>query len=107
MGALRAQNGHPEPYGVVWWAVGNEMYGSWQLGNMPLEQYVDKHNEVVDAMRAIDPTIRAVAVGAVGRWDELMMAHCADHLDLISEHFYCGERPGLMGQATGVVTHHK
>ena len=23
------------------------------------------------------------------------MQHCADHMDLISEHFYCRERPGL------------
>ena len=25
-----------------------------------------------------------------------MLAGCADHMDLISEHFYCQERPGLM-----------
>jgi len=42
MGKLRAQNGHPEPYHVTWWAVGNEMYGSWQLGHMPLAEYVKK-----------------------------------------------------------------
>lgn len=26
-GDLRAQNGHPEPYGIQWWEVGNEPYG--------------------------------------------------------------------------------
>ncbi len=36
MGKLRTRNGHPEPFNVKWWAAGNEMYGSWQLGNMPL-----------------------------------------------------------------------
>jgi alpha-L-arabinofuranosidase len=40
MGKLRAENGHPKPYGVKYWAVGNEMYGDWQLGHMPLAEYV-------------------------------------------------------------------
>lgn len=26
-GDVRAQNGHPEPYGIQWWEVGNEPYG--------------------------------------------------------------------------------
>jgi len=29
MGALRAQNGHPKPYRVKYWNVGNEPYGFW------------------------------------------------------------------------------
>jgi len=48
-----------------------------------------------------------VAVGAVGSWDELMMARCADHMDLISEHFYCQERPGLLGHAAWPAEHVK
>ena len=55
-----------EPYGVKCWSVGNEMYGDWQLGHMPLEQYVQKHNRVAEAMRAVDPAIKLVAVGDVG-----------------------------------------
>jgi len=96
MGKWRAQNGNPQPFKVKWWAVGNEMYGNWQLGNMPLADYVKKHNMVVDAMRAIDPSIVPVAVGNVGRWSEQMMTSCADHMGLISEHFYCQERSGLL-----------
>jgi len=95
LGKLRAQNGHPEPYRVKWWGIGNEMYGGWQLGHMPLEKYVVKHNEFAEAMRAEDPAIKLVAVGATGRWSEVMMQQCADHMDLISEHFYRQGRPGL------------
>ncbi len=94
MGRLRAKNGHPEPYKVEWWGIGNEMYGGWQLGYMPLADYVQKHNVIVDAMRAIDPKIRVVAVGAAGDWSEQTLTHCADHMDLISEHFYVGRKPG-------------
>jgi len=27
-GGARARTGHPAPYGVVWWGIGNEMYGN-------------------------------------------------------------------------------
>jgi alpha-N-arabinofuranosidase len=95
MGKLRAQNGDVEPFRVKWWGVGNEMYGGWQLGHMPLEDYIKKHNTFADAMRVADPSIKLIAVGATGPWSEGMMQHCADHMDLISEHFYCQLRPGL------------
>ncbi len=95
MGKLRATNGRGEPYQVKWWGIGNEMYGGWQLGHMPLEDYVKKHNEFAEAMRAEDASIKLVAVGAVGRWSEVMMTHCADHMDLISEHFYVQNRQGI------------
>jgi alpha-N-arabinofuranosidase len=96
LGKLRAQNGSAEPFNVKFWCVGNEMYGNWQLGNMPLEQYVLKHNDCANAMKKADPSIKLIAVGNVGRWDEMMMEKCADHMDLISEHFYCQERPDLL-----------
>ena len=97
MGKLRAANGHPEPYGVKFWSIGNEMYGDWQIGHMPLEQYVRKHNQFAEAMRRVDPTIALVAVGAVGPWSEAMLRQCAEHMDYVSEHFYCQEQPGLNG----------
>ena len=96
MGKWRAANRNPEPYKVKFWAIGNEMYGDWQLGHIPIEQYVQKHNAFADAMRAVDSSIKLVAVGATGDWSKTMLAGCADHMDLLSEHFYCGELPGLL-----------
>jgi alpha-N-arabinofuranosidase len=90
MGKLRAANGHPKPFGVKWWGIGNEMYGDWQLGHMPLEDYVKKHNEFAGAMRAIDRSIQLAAVGSVGDWSKQTLTTCANHMELISEHFYCG-----------------
>jgi len=90
MGRLRGQNGDPAPFKVKWWGIGNEMYGNWQLGHMPLEDYVKKHNEFAGAMRAVDRSIQLVAVGSVGKWSRQMLTTCADHMELISEHFYCG-----------------
>lgn len=88
MGQLRAQNGHPEPFGVKWFAVGNEMFGDWQLGHMPLAEYVKKHNDVVDKMKAMDATLKPIGVGFIGDWSRQMLTTCSDHMDLISEHIY-------------------
>jgi alpha-N-arabinofuranosidase len=90
-GQIRAENGHREPYGVKWWAVGNEMYGSWQLGHMSLSEYIAKHNSIADAMWKVDPAARLIGVGAVGEWSETMLSESADKMNLISEHIYCRE----------------
>lgn len=88
MGKVRARNGHPRPYHVQWWCVGNEMFGRWQLGYMQLDHYVLKHNWVEEKMRQVDPSIKTVASGEAGNWSRGMLTNCADHMNLISEHFY-------------------
>ena len=95
MGALRKKNGNTEPYNVVWWGIGNEMYGNWQIGHMPVEKYVEKNNAFVDAFRAKDPKVKVIAVGNVGKWDEAFLPGAAEHMDLISEHFYIKEKPNV------------
>ncbi|KPK39782.1 MAG: hypothetical protein AMJ65_11135 [Phycisphaerae bacterium SG8_4] len=96
MGATRAQNGAPEPFNVRYWAIGNEMWGRWQLGYMSLAHYVRKHNWVVDKMREVDPDIVPIASGNAGEWSEGLLKNCSDHIDLIAEHFYCRERTDLV-----------
>jgi len=89
-GAERARNGRTQPWSVRWWCVGNEMYGDWQLGHVPLEEYQKRHNAFAEAIRAVQPEAILVAVGAVGPWSEGMLKHCADHMTHISEHTYWG-----------------
>jgi alpha-N-arabinofuranosidase len=112
MGRLRALNGHPEPYRVKYWGVGNEAWGSWQFGAMSLDQFVVKNNEFAEAMRAVDPTIVLIASGAMpdamtgsgesqkrtgkiipddlgpADWTGGLLLHSLDHMDMISEHYY-------------------
>ena len=64
MGRARAANGHPEPYKVRYWNIGNEMFGFWQLGYMTPSQYVIKHTLFARAMRKADPSISLIASGA-------------------------------------------
>lgn len=66
MGRQRAANGHPEPYRVKFWGIGNEMWGlTYQYGAMKLDQFEFKHNEFAKAMRKADPTITLLASGAM------------------------------------------
>ena len=112
MGKLRAANGHPQPYHVKFWGVGNEPWGEWQLGFMPVAQWELKHDMFAKAMRNVDPSIKLIAAGAMpdamtgsgqakrlngqivpeylspGDWSGNLLAHCLDNMDLISEHFY-------------------
>jgi alpha-L-arabinofuranosidase len=101
-GRRRAAHGQPQPYGVKWWGVGNEMYGDWQLGHVDLGRYQVRHREFVRAMRAVDPDIRIIAVGATGPWSEGMLTHCAQEMDLLSEHFYCGEQADLEAHVAAI-----
>jgi len=64
-GAKRAANGHPAPYGVKYWNIGNEPFGWWQIGKTTLEYYTMKHNDFAAAMRARDPSIVLLASGAM------------------------------------------
>jgi len=95
MGKLRARNGHPQSYNVKWWAIGNEMYGNWQLGHMPIEKYTQKHNQAVKAMRKVDDNIKPIAVGEVGEWSKKMLENSSDYMSLISEHIYMKEKVNI------------
>ena len=69
MGRLRAQNGHPQPYGIKLWAVGNEApaFCSGQYtGDTKLSDYARRFREFESAMKKMDPTIRVMA-SSVGR----------------------------------------
>ena len=117
LGALRARNGHPEPYHVKFWNIGNEPWGTFQLGHTYLKYYVLKHNEFAKAMRKVDPSITLIAsgqmledmnlegeerakyVGNLGPlfgteddWTGGFLAHCRGNFDGIAEHWYA--QPG-------------
>ncbi|MBN2069225.1 MAG: alpha-N-arabinofuranosidase [Opitutales bacterium] len=110
-GSWRKENGNETPYGVRYWCVGNEMWGTWQMGFMHLDQYVIKHNMVAKAMWEIDDSLVLVASGdfdaqskslsnnlenkgnRVRGWSEGLLEESADYMNMISEHFYCGRLP--------------
>ncbi|MBQ6158349.1 MAG: hypothetical protein IJJ20_04985 [Thermoguttaceae bacterium] len=91
-GKLRAENGRQRPYAIRFWGIGNEMYGDWQIGHMPVEDYVKKNNAFADAFHAAYPDLYLIGVGNVGGWDDVFIPGAIGHIDAISEHFYTGKK---------------
>jgi alpha-N-arabinofuranosidase len=73
-GALRARYGHPEPYNVKFWEIGNELYGKWQIGHCTAEEYAERYAAFYQAMRAVDPTIHFLAIGQNEEWAAPLVA---------------------------------
>ena len=87
-GQLRAANGHPKPYGVKTWFVGNEQFGNWQVGHCDAETYARRYLEHAAAMRAVDPSLNLIGVGVptdlYGRWNELVLKGTEGQMDELS-----------------------
>lgn len=92
-GAMRAANGHPEPYGVRQWELGNEIFGSWVRGHVSAEQYARSAVVYAKAMRAIDPSLRLTAVGegvaADGAaWNSAVLEVAGPYIQFLAIHDY-------------------
>jgi alpha-N-arabinofuranosidase len=74
-GRLRAENGHPEPYHVRLWQVGNEQAG---------EEYEARLASYCRAMRAADPSIEICSSFPT----DALLERAADLIDYLSPHHY-------------------
>ncbi len=98
-GALRAKNGHPDPYNVKIWGIGNEMHLPSEYGFCSAEEYAKKYLDFVKAMRAVDPTIKCVAVGAdfaSPEWNRTVLkivTEAGERIDYLSLHVYIPALP--------------
>ena len=92
----RAANGHPAPYGVRFWGVGNETWGCG--GNMTVEYYANEYRRFATYVRDFpEAKIYRVASGARNddyHWTEVMMREAfkgpigGSMLQGLSLHFY-------------------
>lgn len=79
---MRKRNGHPEPFNVKYWSVGNERGG---------KSYIDMVREAAVAMKKVDPSILVTCSGAHGpraHIDPYLFKAAGKHLDLLSVHEY-------------------
>jgi len=70
----RAEYGHPEPYGIRYWGLGNEVDGaSWIIGHKDADDYVKFAIEAAKVMRLSSPgtKLEFVATGAANYKDNL------------------------------------
>jgi len=89
---LRERHGRPEPYNVKYWSLGNEMWGDFQIGNLPAKEYAWKARDFAKLMRRVDPNINLTAVGhtlrASPEWNLTVLTSLIDLIDNISVHEY-------------------
>ena len=84
-GALRAERGHPEPYNVRTWYVGNEVT---YVAGVGLENAIRLHDQCTEAMLKVDPSIRTViSSGNAEDWDDVLLS-AAKHVDMCALHDY-------------------
>ncbi len=99
MGRLRTENGHPEPYGVRIWEIGNEVYGRWQVGWTTPGGYLDRYHRFYRAMREADPTIQILACGAqlvglASEWNRRLIDEGEPAVEAIADHLLTGGQVG-------------
>jgi alpha-N-arabinofuranosidase len=83
---LRKQNGHPEPFDVKFWSVGNERYD---------KAYIHRVRDTAKAMKALYPNVRITCSGAQGGQGtgmrgihSYLMEQAGEYLDYVSVHNY-------------------
>jgi alpha-N-arabinofuranosidase len=93
---LRSKNGHPEPYHVKYWGLGNEIDGPWQMGHRNAEDYCKFALEAAKLMKWSDDSIRLIASGSSNygadwvNWNRTVLTELRNNIDFISLHFYAG-----------------
>jgi alpha-L-arabinofuranosidase len=88
----RRANGHDAPYGVRYWGLGNEMHGSWQIGQKSAEDYAKEARQWAKILIWTDPSIELVSCGEFGwtDWDEAVIPALAEFVRWHSIHLYTG-----------------
>jgi alpha-L-arabinofuranosidase len=103
--AERARNGHPAPWKIAYFAVGNEAWGCG--GNMRPQQYVDLFRQSETFLKA-PPGARPIVIASGGHdedtsWTAALIANAPQGMGAISFHYYTipGDQWRNKGPATG------
>ena len=77
--------------GGLHWELGNELWGTWNLGWPTLEQLPGRTHAVSDAIRKVDPKALLIATGqdpdAYEKWNAAQLTNPAGTFDYLSTHF--------------------
>ncbi|KAJ5489357.1 alpha-L-arabinofuranosidase C [Penicillium diatomitis] len=75
---MRRKNGREEPYKVKYWALGNEVWGPWQVEQMTKEAYAHKALQWAKALKLLDPSLVLILCGQDGTasWDYYTLKQC-------------------------------
>jgi len=99
---LRRKNGNEKPYGIKYWALGNEVDGPWQMAQKNAEDYVKWALQAQKMMNIVDKNIKYIGSGASNYtpknewidWNDYVLDHMAGKIDYLSVHRYATEALG-------------
>jgi alpha-N-arabinofuranosidase len=109
---LRRKNGNEKPYGIKYWALGNEVDGPWQMAQKSAEDYVKWALEAQKMMNIVDKKIKYIGSGASNYkpdmgwidWNDYVLEHMAGKIDYLSVHRYATEALGTDRSFTGMMS---
>ncbi len=85
----RIANGFIDPYGVKYYSIGNENYGSWELGAKDAGEWGNLVCEAAKLLKHVDPTVSLSAAAITDiDWNLSLLRKAGHHLDWISIHQY-------------------
>ncbi len=85
----RIENGYEAPHKVKYWSIGNENYGSWEIGAKSAEEWARLVKESAKMIKHVDPQTELTAAALTDlHWNIGLLESCGDFLDWISIHEY-------------------
>jgi alpha-N-arabinofuranosidase len=85
----RIENGHNEPFRVKYWSIGNENYGTWEMGAKSADEWGRFVLESAKMMKRVDPSIEILAASTPDvEWNLRLLKEAGPFLDWISIHGY-------------------
>jgi alpha-N-arabinofuranosidase len=73
--------------------VGNEIWGDWVRGHSDDDTYARNYIRYARAMRAVDPSIKLIAVGDNNmNWNRTVLRVAGENIDYLAIHHYYGRR---------------
>lgn len=86
---MRRDNGHPEPYNVKYWSIGNENWGGHELGAKTVAEWGPLVRESAKLMRSVDKDLKLFAAATSDEnWTMPLLNAAGYQLDYISIHGY-------------------
>jgi alpha-L-arabinofuranosidase len=86
---MRIANGHPEPYNVKYWSIGNENYGAWEMGAKTVDEWGNFVRESAKLMFNVDFDVKLFAAArADTSWTIPLLKRAGEFLDVVSIHGY-------------------
>lgn len=88
----RTRNGHPAPYGVRLWGIGNEPWGPWEAGHTDAAHYAHTLANWARFLKSYDPNADVLAAGSAEArdpgWDRTVLETAGENIDHLTIHLY-------------------